>query len=1490
MPTQQVRFDKVNVVAPFDGLAPNEVSAAQNIDFSIAGGGLISRRGSTVFGAVSSAPITQIFRNYNQANNIAACPFYIIDSSGNAYRGTGGSSWTTIASGLTGQVGLNAFGTYAMLGAMGTTVKDDGAKATDWIKQSPGTPVITINTLTPLDVSNATATYSITDGLAITTATATVTVTDIATSTSGTATATATATASAILGTASSTTTVTATVIDTGTSFAATGTSTATAIAVAFALVTNTDTTSYMYFITDANGNASALMTFGGSTDLSSNGTHSIGAMGIFFLNMAFGNPANITQVSQDYSVGDATFQNYWHAQITPQNGIVVPLNADPVTLVNAQLSYGTATGSTLTIDQKAEMISQIRDQTQPALSGLSQLAGTLSPWGVGQTEFGFVGSFNGTNVDPWSQVYAMRINIQSLSTNTIVIGTAFINGALNYPLNDISVGYTWWQTFATLDTNGNKIGESAPSPPTAQFQVQEANALVVSSAGGTGGTANGINAIVTYRQGGYAQTGYAVNTQSASNGAVSTFTDTVNDVQSISANFPIVTNVQAQSSYLFANMDTVSEPFLNRVFYGENNNLHFSLPGQLDTFPNTSFAQVSYIGDNIKALSAWPTGLVIVNQYSVYEFTGGALEAGQYQLSRSASQKGSIAPNVCVKTPYGIPLLSYDGLSMYQPGQGVAIEIDWLRQEWGDLFYGGAANAPGSMKYAPGFEGVAGAQRARPINYGHIIGACAAYGQGKLYLAVPTGTNTFNDTVYVLDFVNRKVNLYSYFIATQSIGISALYWDVQNNNLVAGTTDGKLMSLESGQVDFTTAGAAKPVTFTSVTQQWTVPSDTILENVSALVQCEDPITITAIMDGLPAATATLTSTSSTTGGATRSWIHVPLNGTFANSLAFYIVGNQAANATIDGLYQLNFDLTPEPTKVVYYRTPYDDKSYEADKLWDVAYHDIDITGVGTVTCVVFVDSTAVMTNTLVSTGSTGRLVYEFAFPPEIYGRVAYTTYTSTNTWTQTLVSGTSTTTGTTTGTATVTNAPIPYTNIGPNYFKLWRTYYDARNEPPKINYWRTDIESLEENICDAFDVDINPNGTVTATCYVDNVAITTATITTVSGGGTKRQSYTITLPEEQYGRTIYVAYTGTGFKHYKTWFHLRQEPDRWTSFVTAKYSGPEHEYKVFRPELNCLGGTVLATATVDGTAVGTYTITGSTRQSYTFSLPAETFGRTVWASYQAVSTAQPFKHYWNQMVQLQASSQYYEGSVEFVGDLEPDRVTIWRTGPNAYPDGQYLKTWNCYLDPLNNVVSGTLTVDDIAVATCTFTGNKRQYFTVGLDLDPSFNVITTGSRWEVLYNSVGTGDFLGKFKHYDTKLETEPKPFGKDRWAYSYRKIGGASQVDLPRFWSLEAEYDQSAGPELVVNYYWDLINGTNFTSGTLTLTGGVQWIDRISFPPGGRSYLFLFRITSNPGGAYQSGTPFKVYKVNIDLDQEGIKGLVRRETPGTPLSKSND
>jgi hypothetical protein len=286
----------------------------------------------------------------------------------------------------------------------------------------------------------------------------------------------------------------------------------------------------------------------------------------------------------------------------------------------------------------------------------------------------------------------------------------------------------------------------------------------------------------------------------------------------------------------------------------------------------------------------------------------------------------------------------------------------------------------------------------------------------------------------------------------------------------------------------------------------------------------------------------------------------------------------------------------------------------------------------------------------------------------------------------------------------------------------------------------------------------------------------------------------------------------------------------------------------------------VFCTAFIDGLAVGTYVATGSLRERFVFSLPAYTYGKTIWSEYNSLT---PFKHYYA------SGLDTVTRDIEYIGDPEPDRVTLYRTGPFPFQSSHYFKTWQPQLAPLGNAVAGTLFVDDIALTTQTFTGTYKQWFTVGLDLDLT-NAIETGSRWEAIYSGIAGGNF----KHYLTQMESEPKPFGKTVWAYSYRKLGGASQVDVGRYFSLEIE----AQNPCTVQYWWDC-DGTNFTTGTLTLTGGIEWFDRVPLPPGMRGYLFLFRLQAG-------ATPVKIYKANLDLMQEGIKHLVRREVPGTPQS----
>jgi len=664
---------------------------------------------------------------------------------------------------------------------------------------------------------------------------------------------------------------------------------------------------------------------------------------------------------------------------------------------------------------------------------------------------------------------------------------------------------------------------------------------------------------------------------------------------------------------------------------------------------------------------------------------------------------------------------------------------------------------------------------------------------------------------VFVLDFRTEQVHVYNY-----PFTISCLFWDFVLNRLFAGTTDGKVMRLETGSADTTTAGATVPITYTLISRAMTTPMDMVLENIS-VEHKGGTSTVYAIYDGTGSASL------GTMTNVIKDWISPSMLGTIGNNVAFKFTGAQNTSSAQEALYGIQWDALVEPKRITFWKTEDDINTYDGEKIWDVHFADMEICGtgtsttVGTVTATIYVDNTAVKTASYV--GPADRDIYPTSLPVNSLGDVAYTVYRA--------GSGVE--------------------------FKLWKTTFLARNEPPRITEYKTDIESLEEQICDAMDVDLDPNGTVTSTVYVDNVAV--GTYTTIGTSGRISYSHALpggtTAPHGLYGRTLFVIHNGTNFKHYKTWFHLRPEPDRLTNYMSDRESGNERFLQTFECDVDPLGGTLYGIVVVDNTAVATYTMTGSGRKSYPWAFPEDIYGRTVYTTY-TMSGSGRFKHY----------RTWYEGSDE------PDRLGLVQFGPQMFPSDQNLRTWVTDLNVLGTC-TGVLYVDNTAVATETFIGTKREVYRRGLDITSALALRTAAYEIDVVYTPIGIG---AKMKHYDTKFETEPKPFGKKTWSIVYKKVGGATQLDLARFWSFDIETPNSGTATITVA--WD-IDGDEYQVGTYTTTGS-RWRDRIAFNPGARGYLFQQRLLSD--------TAIHVWKSNIDMIRVGIKGLSRITIPGTP------
>ena len=725
------------------------------------------------------------------------------------------------------------------------------------------------------------------------------------------------------------------------------------------------------------------------------------------------------------------------------------------------------------------------------------------------------------------------------------------------------------------------------------------------------------------------------------------------------------------------------------------------------------------------------------------------------------------------------------------------------------------------------------------------------------------------------MDFLSQKCWWYTYQTPAYGVQqINSLVWDFENNYIFAGGVDG-LYQLET----FVTEGTQPNfIPWNFQTREWSVDNDTLVENL-AVEFIGGPIQITAVYD------ATATITLGTCSSQVKTWQHLPLNGLVTNSLSFQLnqltgtnTGTYSSYGAHTAVYNMMWDSIEQPQKVHFFQTDYNDNQYPGDKLWDVEFFDVGflqanepvnqatgtatntttttgtatttvvgtatISATGTVTAVTFIDGVAVMTNTMVGTGtpSAGRNIFTFSFPAETYGEIAYTTMT----------------TSIATGTDTSTTMGL---------FKLWDHRYQARNEPPKTTTWRTTIESLDEAICDAFDTDINPNGTVLATAFVDNKPLMTATITSTGGGEQyNRQSYTNKLPVEVYGRTLYVLYNGSGgnwFKHYNTMFHRRPEPDRWTNYVSDRRTGEEQHFDAHEVDVNPLGNTVSGTALIDGTAYGTFTYTGSLRERFVNAFPANTYGKTQWTQF-SVSTA-------TDTTLNPRGGRFKYFADHFIGTVEPDRLTFVQKILPPFPSEHYIKTWIAELNPLGTC-TGILMAEGTAITTNTFTGTIRETYNVGLELltGAAQALLGTATAIEIRYN--GT-----LFKHYKTDIESDPKPFGKLTWGRAYEKSGGISQIDMARFWAVDVELPPGNTTTLMTSI-WDIDGIPGFSTNTMTLTGsGRIYIDRIPFPPGGRGRLFQQKITFS--------SVAKVWRSTLDEEQIGAKGVTRKTIEATPV-----
>jgi hypothetical protein len=962
-----------------------------------------------------------------------------------------------------------------------------------------------------------------------------------------------------------------------------------------------------------------------------------VGVYGTHAVLISFSNPGVVTRISQDYSIGDTSFKNYWHTDLDLNFGSnIMP---DVVKLIDTELTLGTATTTGLDADTRNNIISLLKSNISSNTTRMSFAADSFNTWTVARPNFELVSVGTGQ----WSDIKAARIIVEAESPVEVKVCDWKIYGDKFHSLNDTDIGYMWWHTFAKID-DGLLVSESAASDPVGPTKASNGDAVLLLSTATS--TTQDITHSIIYRSGGLLPQPYAIATISAS---VGTHTDTLSDLKALINNEPLQIGGIRRNAF-YASIEALSEPHYGRIFAATENNIVWSDPGVPDRFSKDNYLQVSHTGDEVGSLVVWPPGLVIVNRDSVYELDGNIFEGPEanYILRRTGARRGSKASRTVVKTPYGIPLLDMDGLYMYAPGQGVELPLDFVHQQIGDAWKGSGPFDPVSVK----------GNRVPAIQIGYIDRSCAEYYDNKYYLAVPTGTDTYAKTLFVIDFATKRTWWYTY-----PFEISSLCWDIPNGRLLAGTTGGSIIRLHQGYYDENDSASTVNIPWKIRTRTWTTPNDTVLENI--MLEAEGVGgNMYGIYDG------TTTTSLSTLTNTIKDWVIPALSGQVKNNVAFEFSGTQGSNnPTI--LQGLRFDALEEPARVTFWRTEHDTSGHGGDGIWDVHYADIEPIGTGTITGIVYLDNVVVSTHLITSTSTqanrTLRRVDVQGLPAETVGRIAYTEY----------IAGTG------------------------MQFKHWNTYYNKRPLPDLVTSYVSDKHCGDEAEWKTFEPCLGlGTGTVLATSFLDGTAIQTHTL---YGGSPYRQSYARSITNDMFGRTMYTVYnaanTAVPFRFFEERYENIPEPD----VVTNWKHGPipfssRNSLKTWVVTANPRGSMV-GVVYADNTPISTATFTGSDKSIFTIGLDVNASMTLQTATIlEAYYTGAGFKH-WNTEYETEqrpfGKSTWSIVYKKVGGATQIDLARFWSFDVEAQGIGTFTSIWD---------------VDGTATHTQTFTVSGREF------------------------------------------------------------------------------------------------------------------------------------------------------------------------------------
>lgn len=964
--TEQVDFSGglSAVIAPH-AIQPSEVQTSTNVDYGIEWSGASCRRGNIVYAwttntGTSSENIVMIARNYGLSTgtwNDSAIPWYAASDDGITYTGSGAAQVSLASmSGYSGGnqqkviAGHSQYQRYAYIANGTSAFKTDGTNTYDWLMPQADTPTVSF-------AQQGTFTGTGNQAGAFVAFAGTWTTTLGSVIGAGTVTGTSTSSYFGNVG---------GVIVSTVTS--GTGTQ---IIIMGSCATTNWENS--VVFVTPPTGNAvttgAGTYTIGGGVDFhqgypngDTTGTYtgtatvthtmSIGQYGTDYILLGLPSQQAVVTIQRDLSIGDATFTNYWHAETTPAN--ITDATTDPLSLLLAAQGTAVFQNQTTALNVSraiapnvgrnllhATIPTQRRTIGKTAIQGLT----AISPWATARSDYQFIGTIPNPT---FTNIQAIRITIEFNQPNQqIALGGVVTYGAEGWCLNDQVTGIQYYQTFARVE-NGFIVAEGAPSVPSAPQKAQYAYGQLVCAANTN--TTAGITHRVFYRTGGLLQDAYRVGSCTITSGTSTIYDYNLPDLL-IVGNPSLKRNLwsiwpSTSAGTGLPGVNAVSEAWQERIWIGVQNQLYWSAPGQPAQIQDDVQTTVADNGDVIQAIIP-SNNLIIVNQNSVYEMSGSIFEGtnADWTLQRTGARRGCAAPRTAIKTPYGIVLFSFDGMSLYRPGYGLDQELDWAYLKMGDLWKGTGAADPAPVK-----------GRIPALNQTAIFNSCAAYRDEKIYLAVPTGVNTYADTVFVLDMEHQKVWMYQY-----PFKITSMFTDRVLNRIMVGTDHGTIQQLETGLTDALVTNSTQGVAWFCRTKDWSTPTDVIVEN----LQFEQTGTTTAYAIIDHTNTVTLTTAANTTQG----WVPAAVGGTIGDSVSFSLRGTQSAiSAQID---QMNWDFIPQAPKVTFFQT--DVITVPSENYVKTWLFEADTLGTATITATMLINGTPV---TLANGGTSTSIVY----------------------------------------------------------------------------------------------------------------------------------------------------------------------------------------------------------------------------------------------------------------------------------------------------------------------------------------------------------------------------------------------------------------------------------------------------------------------------------------------------------------------------------